>query len=108
MALRFHPYYQPEGTNINFVQKMAETNNMALRVRTFERGVDAETLSCGSGATACAISYTPEDLNVNSEIEVFTRGGKLIISILKNFTDIYLEGPVRYIFRGIYSEEGIL
>jgi len=107
-ALRFHPYYQPEGTNINFVQKSDDTNNLSLRLRTFERGVDAETLSCGSGATACAISYTSENLNIDSEVEVITRGGKLSVSIVKNFNDIYLEGPVAYIFRGIYSKEGIL
>ena len=107
-ALRFHPYYQPEGTNINFVRKSDNKENLRLHVRTFERGVDAETFACGSGATACAISYVPDDLDHDTKVEVITRGGKLFISIIKNFADIYLIGPVRYVFKGIYSVEGIL
>lgn len=107
-ALRFHPYYQPEGTNVNFVQMDTNADNLTLRLRTFERGVDAETLSCGSGATASALSYVPENLKQDAFIQVNTSGGKLFISILKNFNDIYLEGPVEYIFRGNYPEEGIL
>jgi diaminopimelate epimerase len=103
--LRFHPYYHPEGTNINFVQNVSTSNGLKLKIRTFERGVDAETLSCGSGATACALAYCPEKLTHDLAVEVQTSGGKLFISIFKNFDDIYLEGPVAYIYKGLYSEE---
>jgi diaminopimelate epimerase len=106
--LRFHPYYYPEGTNVNFVQIISDQKEINLKIRTYERGVDAETLSCGSGATACAIAYCPENPENDLSIEVQTRGGKLFISILKNYDDIYLEGPVAYIYKGIYTKEGIL
>ena len=102
-----HPYYQPEKTNVNFVQKQDDIHHLSLRVRTFERGVNAETLACGSGATASAISYAHEEPEKDTDVEVNMPGGQLFISILKNIDDIYLEGPVAYIFKGIYSEEAI-
>jgi len=105
-ALRFHKYYQPEGTNVNFVQVLDMGDPIRLKIRTFERGVDAETLSCGSGATACALSYVGEKVQNDRSIEVETSGGKLYISILKNYDDIYLVGRVTYLFKGNYLMEG--
>jgi diaminopimelate epimerase len=107
-ALRFHSYYQPEGTNVNFVAPEPASPNTVLNLRTYERGVDAETLACGTGATASALSYFSEPPPKDINITVNTRGGKLVVSILKNFADIYLQGPVAYIYKGIYSEEGNL
>jgi len=104
-ALRFHDYYMPEGTNVNFVEKSEENNFIELKVRTFERGVDSETLSCGSGATAAAISFYSILKPRNKDISVITRGGRLVVSLSDDLKTNYLEGPVKIIFKGTYIEE---
>jgi diaminopimelate epimerase len=101
--LRYSEYYAPEGTNVNFV----ENNGQSIRIRTYERGVEAETLSCGTGATASALASAAghkDNREKNQIIE--TRGGKLSISFSKNddnFTNIRLEGPVKKVFSGTIS-----
>jgi len=102
--LRYHQYYQPEGTNVNFIKKY-ENDNM-LRIRTYERGVESETLSCGTGATAAALTYSKEANIENEEITVETNGGLLKVKYSNNFKEIYLKGPVKEVFKGIYSLEG--
>jgi len=94
--LRFHPAFFPEGTNVNFVKRHSSTN---LHVRTYERGVENETLSCGSGITASAVlcwhKYDPlsrDDYTVN------TRGGQLNLSHESNH--YFLEGPAKAVFVG--------
>jgi diaminopimelate epimerase len=104
-ALRFHQYYLPEGTNVNFVEKTKENDSIQLKIRTFERGVDAETLSCGSGATAAAISFYRKLRLQNNNIEVITRGGKLLVTLSDDHKTYYLEGPVKIVFKGTYIEE---
>ncbi len=105
--LRFHPYYAPEGTNVNFVEAIESGNAISLKVRTFERGVDAETLSCGSGATASAICFFKQFKPGSNKIKVQTRGGLLYVTLSKSLDMIYLEGPVKLIFKGTYIEEDI-
>jgi diaminopimelate epimerase len=104
-ALRFHNYYLPEGTNVNFVEKKELSNSIELKVRTYERGVDAETLSCGSGVTASAISFYKLLKPKNRNINAMTRGGELLVTLSNDFKTNYLEGPVKIIFKGIYIEE---
>jgi diaminopimelate epimerase len=104
-ALRFHRYYMPEGTNVNFVEKKETNNSIELKVRTFERGVDAETLSCGSGVTAAAISFYKRLKPKSKNIYITTRGGYLVVTLSDDFESIYLEGPVKIIFKGTYIEE---
>ena len=96
--LRFHPYYQPQGANINFAMYL----DGRLSIRTFERGVDAETLSCGTGATACALAYSEQMKQISDSVSVDTAGGKLFVLIDKKNNDIYLEGPVTHVFKGVY------
>jgi len=87
------------GTNVNFVN----VNNEQVYVKTYERGVEAETLSCGTGAVASAIASYINGFSKNSTIDVKTRGGDLKIRFkyLNNvFTDIFLEGPATYVFKG--------
>ena len=88
-----------EGTNVNFVEMRGQDQ---IYVRTYERGVENETLSCGTGVTACAIAVNYKDFE--SPVNVYTRGGKLSVEFKKNssdkFTDLYLSGPAEMIFKG--------
>lgn len=91
------------GINVNFVeQQSADT----LFVRTYERGVEAETLSCGTGVTAAAL-VAADDLPGNKTTYVNTLGGKLKVTFFKKsenqFRDIYLCGPATFVFTGIIT-----
>lgn len=92
--------YGKEGSNINFVEKIG-TNLFA--VRTYERGVEAETLSCGTGVTAVAIAlFETNRINTNS-VELHTEGGNLLVHFNKfndAYYDVYLEGPAKQVFKG--------
>ena len=102
--LRYHQFYYPKGTNVNFVYNSSD--DQTIIVRTYERGVEAETLSCGTGATAAALNYAQETNLKNGEINVKTNGGLLKVKFSDNFKEIYLKGPVKEVFKGIYSLEG--
>ena len=87
-----------EGTNVNF----AQIENNRIFVRTFERGVEDETLSCGTGVTASALAWA-KTFSISSPIAVCTQGGNFIVSFnFKNnsFTDIYLQGETCFVFKG--------
>jgi len=93
-AIRHHKTFQPEGTNVNFVK--VEGND--LFVKTYERGVEDETLSCGTGALASA--YIATKLFVTqSPVVCITQGGDLVATIKEK---LYIEGPVNYICDGVY------
>lgn len=97
--IRNMPEFQPGGTNVDFV-KITETG---LWVRSYERGVEDETLSCGTGVTASVITWVYLNQDVKSPVEVITRGGKLSVSFNRkngHFTDIWLEGPAVKVFNG--------
>lgn len=83
----------PRGTNVNFVK----VEKKGLRIRTYERGVESETMSCGTGATASAVIASRLGL-VGSEVDVYTRGGLLKI-LLKN-GHAYMEGSAETVYRG--------
>jgi len=87
----------PEGANVNFV-KLGES----FQVRTFERGVEAETLSCGTGAVASAAVARRRGL-VGDEVLVETRGGPLLISL--EGEKAYLDGPAVTVYDGELSDE---
>ena len=99
-AVRFHPHFQPAGTNANFVQVVSPNQ---LKIRTYERGVEDETLACGTGAIA-AVLLSALKGQVTSPTLVNTRGGEdLTVHFTlagENFTDVFLEGPVRVICSG--------
>ncbi|MFC1485178.1 diaminopimelate epimerase [bacterium] len=98
--IRYHDEFKPKGTNVNFV-KILDKNNIA--VRTYERGVEGETLSCGSGSVASAI-FAGLKKGLNSPIHVHTQSGEILNIYFSNnnskITDVYLEGKVSKVFEG--------
>jgi len=103
--IRFHPDFGPAGTNVNFIQPMADGS---VAIRTYERGVEDETLACGTGAVA-AVIVTVSGSGKPSPIRVRTRsGGCLTIHFSKTrgrFGDVFLEGDARVIYKGELCEE---
>lgn len=87
------------GTNVNFIEEMAKGS---VFVRTFERGVENETLSCGTGVTAVALIYGLE--NGFNSVSVETPGGELIVEFEQkasmDFQNIFLTGPAELVFNG--------
>ncbi|WP_143958206.1 diaminopimelate epimerase [Methylacidiphilum kamchatkense] len=98
--IRWHNVFQPEGTNVNFVWKAGERT---IKVRTYERGVEGETLACGSGVTASAL-ISSVILGMDSPIEVFVRSGERLQVHFrrteKGFEEVFLEGPAKKVFVG--------
>lgn len=92
--IRNHRAFKPDGANINFVK----VENNELFVRTYERGVENETLSCGSGVLSSAYIATKLFIT-QSPITCKTMGGELTVTIKDK---LYLEGPAQYIYDGVY------
>lgn len=98
---RNHPVFSPEGVNVTFV----ELKDEKVHIRTFERGVEAETLSCGTGAVAAAIA-AGEWGWLPMPLEVITQGGMLRVGREAKNQSVWLEGPVRKIFEGDFDPGG--
>lgn len=97
--IRYSKHYADEGINVNFVSN----DERSIYVRTYERGVEDETLSCGTGVTAAALVFAHNDKGFN-RIEVQTPGGHLAVEFDKidddNFEKIWLCGPAAFVFKG--------
>lgn len=96
--VRYSDRFSEKGVNVNFLQQV---NNNTLKIRTYERGVENETLSCGTGCTAAALSLALKQ-PVNS-VNLLAMGGQLNVSFNRHdsgFTDIFLSGPAQHVFRG--------
>jgi diaminopimelate epimerase len=92
-AIRYSARFTQQGINVNFVQQTAST----LRIRTYERGVEDETLSCGTGVTA--VAWHLKEQNFNTElVKIKCLGGSLEVRFIKN--QAYLKGPVSLVFKG--------
>ncbi len=93
------PYFE-SGSNVNFVEKKEEN---IFSVRTYERGVEDETLSCGTGVTAVALSMHATKQIEKEEVRVQTPGGQLKVTFRKNengYEDVILIGPAEQVFKG--------
>jgi diaminopimelate epimerase len=98
--IRYNQRFRDEGINVNFVQALTDS----IKVRTYERGVEAETLSCGTGVTASVLATALTHFPGSKEIVVETPGGTLTVQFEKSadrkFKNIWLRGPATMVFRG--------
>jgi diaminopimelate epimerase len=102
--IRFHKRFLPQGVNVDFVQIIDDNN---IKIRTYERGVEDETLACGTGAVAAALIYAIRyRLYAAGGINIHTRGGEILrvesSRINGKFKDVWLEGKARVVYRGAY------
>jgi diaminopimelate epimerase len=99
-ALRHHHHFQPRGTNVNFVRQLGPQD---LAMRTYERGVEAETLACGTGVVASALTIATLT-GAASPIRVLVKGGDtLSVDFLRtgeDFSHVVLTGPADFVFEG--------
>ena len=100
--IRYHETFGPRGTNVNFVKPMSEGTIM---VRTYERGVESETFSCGTGVVASAIACRLKGKIKEKEVKVRTRSGEVLKVLFGDDDKIFLEGSVVKVFEGILSKE---
>ncbi|RKS25654.1 diaminopimelate epimerase [Flavobacterium endophyticum] len=102
-AIRYGELYGKAGSNVNFVsQKSADT----FSLRTYERGVEDETLSCGTGATAVAIAMKALGKTESNKVNLNVEGGKLEVSFTPTegkYVDVFLKGPATFVFEGNIS-----
>lgn len=97
--IRSSKKFAPEGVNVDFVEVARDM----LHVRTYERGVENETLSCGTGVTAAALVAACKFTPVRGSYLIQTPGGQLKVSFNQHrntFADVWLEGPVKMVFEG--------
>lgn len=102
--IRYHQIFKPAGTNANFVQVVDGSN---ILVRTYERGVEGETMACGTGMVASAIVAALEG-KVSSPVTVKTRGGDTLTVYFdmdgESFTNVYLQGEATFVYQGEVME----
>jgi diaminopimelate epimerase len=104
VAIRYSPQFAKKGINVNFAEVLDKST---IRMRTYERGVEHETLACGTGATAVAIAaWAAGFRNPENSYKIIAPGGELQVSFaqssdLKNgFRNVWLQGPVEKVFEG--------
>ncbi len=102
-AIRYHRLFRPAGTNVDFVEVL---DQHTVRVRTYERGVEAETLACGTGAVAAALAAATLG-RCTAPVTIYpTSGERLVIRFeptARGWKDVSLEGEVRSVFEGVLT-----
>ena len=112
--IRHHEAFMPAGTNVNFAQRQGD----AIKVRTYERGVEDETLACGTGAAACAIIAALLD-QAASPVDIITSGNDRLTILFDRKEDevsepndivfnVFLKGPAHTIYSGELDAEALL
>jgi diaminopimelate epimerase len=100
--MRYDSMYAPIGTNVNFFEVVPG----GIKIRTYEKGVENETLSCGTGVTACALAFAASYETV-PVVMVETLGGNLEVSFEQHFSvfeNVRLKGQAEFVFKGEYNE----
>ncbi len=105
-SIRYHEYFMPAGTNVNFAYVQDEHN---LFIRTYERGVEDETLACGTGSIASALIASKLN-KASSPVSVHTRGGEVIrvffdVSSDGSISNVFLEGQALVVYEGFMWKE---
>ncbi|NCP09605.1 diaminopimelate epimerase [bacterium] len=104
-AVRYHPRFAPAGTNADF---MVVTGPNDIMMRTYERGVEGETLACGTGAIACALTSAARG-DVVSPVRVKTAGGETLVIYFEvrkdGFEKVFLEGNTSLIYKAVLGKE---
>lgn len=98
--IRYNDFYKEEGVNVNFVEKISDDQ---FKIRTYERGVENETLACGTGSTASAIGMNFLGKTNSSNITMQCKGGDLNVqfnSSEKGYKEISITGPAKLVFEG--------
>lgn len=100
--LRYDKYFKPAGVNVNFCRFV---NPDTIEIRTYERGVEGETYSCGTGSAAAAVAASVSiKLFGRKEFEIIAKGGRLKVKLDRttddHFENIFLEGPAEFVFSG--------
>lgn len=102
--LRYDPAFGSAGTNVNFIA----TDGADIHIRTYERGVENETLACGTGAVASAIAAHLYESPQTKKFRIHAKGGTLDVSFEQHergyFSEVYLKGPARYVFSGVLQD----
>lgn len=105
--IRYHTLFAPEGTNANFMKTIGPD---LLEIRTYERGVEDETLACGTGAIASALVASIRG-NVSSPVKVRTRGGEILTIYFRkkgdSFEQVWLEGSTSIVYKAQLGEEAL-
>ena len=99
--IRYNNFYKEEGVNVNFVEKISDNQ---FKIRTYERGVENETLACGTGSTASAICMNFLGKTNSSNITMQCKGGDLSVqfnSSEKDYKEISITGPAKLVFDGV-------
>lgn len=106
-AVRYNKFFFPYGTNVNFVEAVDSRN---IKIRTYERGVESETLACGTGCVASAIVYTLKRKNKSKKVtlRVKTKGGEVLTVNFQHkeekIQDVWLEGKASLVYEGVLHE----
>ena len=99
-AIRYHRRYAPAGTNVNFVEQL---DDGTFSIRTYERGVEDETLACGTGSVATALIAATKGIAASPAV-LHTRGGEALKVYFEgsgdDFRNVFLEGDARVIYEG--------
>jgi len=101
--IRYHKEFAPAGTNVNFVEAMDKDS---IAIRTYERGVEAETLACGTGSSAAALIFALKSNAMSKKVNVLTQSKKTLSVYFqrkgRNFRNVWLEGKARIVYKGVY------
>jgi len=101
--IRYHKKFSPAGTNVDFIEVLS---NDSLMVRTYERGVEDETLACGTGSVASALIFALKGGGRDGRVNVRTKSGEILkvyfMRLGDSFRDVWLEGQARIVYTGEY------